>query len=218
MQSTTTTPATLPTKDRLQIIFDRVCNHFGTMEKPSICNDFGGCAYRSSDGEMCFVGALIPDDEYQPLFEGIGMSTGNRTTKDLRAKLFSAVSKGLGFQISIASPEATLLTRLQEVHDAWDPSHPRSPHALAKIYVDLCLAAERNNLNADSAIAAIQQQVQCPRCEGEGEIWAIAEHMSETQDGYDPCDECGGSGKSVDWEYFERVVDELRQKIADEEE
>lgn len=35
--------------------------------------ELGGCAYRGANGTMCAVGALMADDEYNPIWEGDGV-------------------------------------------------------------------------------------------------------------------------------------------------
>ena len=52
-----------------QEVFDIVVNHLFTQGRPS----YGGvqnCMYRAPDGLRCAVGVLIPDNLYDPEFEG----------------------------------------------------------------------------------------------------------------------------------------------------
>ena len=55
-----------------QEIFDKVATHLIAQGKQSLM--FMGaeaCAYRGADGTMCAAGCLIPDGEYDPVFEGL---------------------------------------------------------------------------------------------------------------------------------------------------
>ena len=54
-----------------QEIFDIVVAHARTMDKKSTrCRPEPVCAYRGEQGRKCFVGALIPDEEYDVSMEG----------------------------------------------------------------------------------------------------------------------------------------------------
>lgn len=52
-----------------QEILDKVAAHFAIQRRPAI-TVFGHCVYRGPDGLKCAIGALIPDDLYDPRFEG----------------------------------------------------------------------------------------------------------------------------------------------------
>lgn len=52
-----------------QEIFDKVYTHLEQQGGASAL-ETGACLYRSEDGKMCAVGCLIPDDKYDPKFEG----------------------------------------------------------------------------------------------------------------------------------------------------
>ena len=51
-----------------QEIFDKVAAHFAVQLAPAI-DEEGNCQYRAEDGHKCAVGALIPDDAYDPKCE-----------------------------------------------------------------------------------------------------------------------------------------------------
>jgi alpha-L-fucosidase len=55
-----------------QEMFDRVAHHLAVQQVPSMMkkgnNEF--CAYRGTNGTKCAIGALIPDDVYDPHIEG----------------------------------------------------------------------------------------------------------------------------------------------------
>lgn len=54
-----------------QEIFDAVVEHARKQNCPAIVysDDGDKCAYRTTDGLMCFVGCLIPDSSYDPIME-----------------------------------------------------------------------------------------------------------------------------------------------------
>lgn len=52
-----------------QELFDAVVNYSRTM-KEKCQNDKGNCFYRGPNNNKCFIGALIPDEEYNPAWEG----------------------------------------------------------------------------------------------------------------------------------------------------
>jgi hypothetical protein len=52
-----------------QEIFDKVATHLLAQGKPSFTR-FGGCQYRGPNGAKCAAGVLIPDDLYDPGYEG----------------------------------------------------------------------------------------------------------------------------------------------------
>lgn len=53
-----------------QQIFDTAARHLLTQNAMAFNEADGVCAYRCADGKMCAVGVLIPDDRYDPAFEG----------------------------------------------------------------------------------------------------------------------------------------------------
>lgn len=57
----------------LQEIFDFVKEALIKQGKPSI-DESGKCMYRGADNCKCAAGHLIPDDKYNPKFEGWGCS------------------------------------------------------------------------------------------------------------------------------------------------
>jgi len=59
-----------------QEIFDKVINHLLQQGGPALnynYDDDHKCRYRSNNGLKCAVGCLIPDDQYDPLMEGMGV-------------------------------------------------------------------------------------------------------------------------------------------------
>jgi hypothetical protein len=53
-----------------QQAFDQMVEHLATQQQQAV-NSEAVCTYRNERGEMCIVGALIPNDQYDPSFEGL---------------------------------------------------------------------------------------------------------------------------------------------------
>lgn len=66
----------------------------------------GGCVYRAPDGLKCFVGELIPDDQYESGLEG------HNARELCRMEECPSVLRGL---------DVTFLTVCQGIHDAYTP-------------------------------------------------------------------------------------------------
>lgn len=65
----------------LQEVFDKVVNHAFTQKRRATSNNKGNypvCLYRASNGDRCFIGALIPDNEYDPAIEFHSFKEWNR--------------------------------------------------------------------------------------------------------------------------------------------
>ena len=89
-----------------QEIFNKVATHLFTQGKRSFDKKLKVCAYRNDEGLSCAIGCLIPDELYDPAFEGRriwGLMDENYEVK----KYFSNVS-------------LELLSKLQGVHDYKD--------------------------------------------------------------------------------------------------
>jgi len=54
--------------DFKQSVFDKVATHLLTQNCKSV--EDGACLYRAPNGMKCAIGALIPDELYDPVFEG----------------------------------------------------------------------------------------------------------------------------------------------------
>lgn len=91
-----------------QEIFDRVVTHLANQKHPAMAVNMpwsmdGGypvCCYRTPEGESCSIGCLIPDDEYDFIFEG--------------KRITSLINSGY---ISIKGVSKELLSKLQSAHD-----------------------------------------------------------------------------------------------------
>lgn len=119
-----------------QDAFDIVAYNLLRQNERSIGRDGIKCLYRAPDGRRCAIGWLMPDDVYNPGYEGNGVS-------NLSALLFGRRHE---------SPFARMLDRLlpllrslQEVHDARRPDEwavalrvVAQLHHLSEAVVDHC--------------------------------------------------------------------------------
>lgn len=86
-----------------QEVFDTALNHMRQQGKRA--GGKYGCSYRTPDGLKCAVGALIPDENYDPEIEGL---TANR----------EEVVASLPFEIDRAAGDDKFLRQLQlDLHD-----------------------------------------------------------------------------------------------------
>jgi len=90
-----------------QEIFDKVATHLLTQMEKSGHIVTSSCLYRSPNGLKCAIGCLIPDELYDPEFEG-------KTVIDLPIDLLKT--------IGINDDHVYLLRVLQTVHDCNQPS------------------------------------------------------------------------------------------------
>ncbi len=92
-----------------QEIFDKVINHLLHQGGPALdynYDDDPKCRYRSNNGRQCAVGCLIPDNQYDPLMEGMGVI------------VTSPPSDPLNYWIAkYYEPHRHLLGALQSLHD-----------------------------------------------------------------------------------------------------
>jgi len=110
----------------LQPVFDRVATHFLSMPKASASEDGVICLYRDPDnGNRCFIGALIQDEDYNPKIEGLSIRSSHDGYRPVgtRATLEVAIVRGmnaLGIQIDDLTDDLRLtLDELQVIHDQW---------------------------------------------------------------------------------------------------
>ena len=100
-----------------QEMFDKVAIHLLTQNKKAIKvlkNEYTGlddnmCVYRNDAGEKCAAGCLIPDELYDPKFEGM-----NTSAYDLQH-----VWATIGIDMI---HDLALLNKLQKIHDTYTPS------------------------------------------------------------------------------------------------
>jgi hypothetical protein len=108
----------------LQPIFDRVATHFLSMPKPSASEDGVICLYRDPDnGNRCFIGALIQDEDYRPEIEGVSVRSKGYKPFGAGATLEVAIVRGmnaLGIEIDELNDDLRdSFDRLQVIHDQW---------------------------------------------------------------------------------------------------
>lgn len=84
-----------------QEMFNKVASHLMGQKKRAKSAK-GNCKYRTTDGLMCAVGCLIPDEFYSKAIEGLGLQSP--VLRNLMGKLHI---EGLG-----------LLFKLQLLHDS----------------------------------------------------------------------------------------------------
>ena len=93
-----------------QEVFDIVAAHMLKQNKKSISytlsNDFVRCAYRGNNGLKCAAGCLIPDEIYNRDFESVSW------------QLLVVIHH-------FPYNHATLITRLQYIHDNYEPKNWR---------------------------------------------------------------------------------------------
>lgn len=90
-----------------QEAFNIAARHLLKQGRRSVIEPQLSCAYRGADGLKCAVGALIPDELYEPRFEGIGVGT--------------LKWKEPTFREHFAGVSVWVLNELQHVHDLKPP-------------------------------------------------------------------------------------------------
>jgi hypothetical protein len=93
-------------------IFLKVREHLRTQGEPAL-NEDDQCAYRSTNGKMCAIGCLIPDELYDPKIEGAA-PTMQPTNEP--AKLLRTVLKESGINVD-DEQTISFLEVLQAAHD-----------------------------------------------------------------------------------------------------
>lgn len=86
-----------------QEIFDTVYKALLEQGESSVNN--GVCAYRGPNGTKCAVGHLIPDDLYEPEFEG-------KNILGIHNSILESI-----FQVDDINPYLTFIFDLQQAHD-----------------------------------------------------------------------------------------------------
>ena len=113
-----------------QEIFDKVATHLIAQGKQSLM--FMGaeaCAYRGADGTMCAAGCLIPDGEYDPVFEGMP---------------WNCIAQEVPSFANASLEVHNLIGSLQEVHDC--EAYWETPERLKEGLFDV---ADQYGLSAD---------------------------------------------------------------------
>ena len=108
----------------LQPIFDKIATHFLSMTHPSSAPDKSMCYYRDPDnGNRCFIGALIQDEDYRPEVEGVSVRSRGYKPFGAGAVLELAIVRGLnamGIEIDELNDDIrSVLEQFQLFHDGW---------------------------------------------------------------------------------------------------
>lgn len=119
-----------------QQIFDKVATHLATQGKRAVSQhvDPYNCMYRSPDGGRCALGALIPDDEYDPDMEG-----------QMATQLFDRW-RGPPTLMALA-PHRALVVALQGAHDRRGDKFWDVQGALAVKYRDAIVPSIKDRLS-----------------------------------------------------------------------
>jgi len=105
-----------------QELFDRVVSHLRIQGTPAT-DEHGACMYRTEDGLRCAIGCLIPDDRYDPRWEG---KASRSVVRGWDQEILSAAG--------IESQQRELAYALQTAHDTWgDDCGPLDEINLARI-------------------------------------------------------------------------------------
>jgi hypothetical protein len=128
-----------------QEIFDAAVKQIALQGGPSVALS-GFCAYRGENGRKCAVGAVLADDEYEPIFEDHG--SVNLINLPDRLK-----------------PHRRFLRELQQAHDGANRSSDKAldatwsaPHQVLGIAWKLKVVAGNHGLSIASLNAAFPVQ------------------------------------------------------------
>ena len=83
---------------------------------------YGNCLYRTDDGKKCFIGAIIPDELYEPSLEH---RAGTAVLVSLALLPRINYDKMLESELNTWNDTQALIIRLQKIHDSipvdqWD--------------------------------------------------------------------------------------------------
>ena len=134
-------------KEQAQAIFDHVITHLKVQGHPAHEED-GSCAYRAEDGSACAVGCLIPDEDYNPVFEckSLDELTANIRKWCEESQRDEVVAQpGLLLARLHLLHHADMLGDLQIVHDNWNIGAP-----FYEVAPKFEVVALRYRLNSDS--------------------------------------------------------------------
>lgn len=93
-----------------QQILDRAVAH--VRQQGGSASTPAGCVYRREDGRKCAIGALIPDNAYDPIFDGYAATDALSLLQDVPS--FAAALRAGG----VDPTDAAFLSDLQSAHDA----------------------------------------------------------------------------------------------------
>jgi len=123
-----------------QAIFNAVVAH--SRAQPRKAMEGARCRYRTTEGNKCFIGALVPDELYDACMESgqIMSAFVYRTELDITTtanrKAHQVITKMYG---ELDDKEWDLLKQLQRTHDAynveeWEREHRRVAHTFKLVY------------------------------------------------------------------------------------
>jgi hypothetical protein len=126
------------------------------MTHPSSASDKSMCYYRDDhDGNRCFIGALIQDEDYRPEIEGVSVRSRGYKPFGAGATLEVAIVRGmnaLGIEIDELNDDLRdTFDELQVIHDGWG----EAKYGREEVMNRLELFAEGRKLSA----AALTQEV-----------------------------------------------------------
>jgi len=106
----------------------------------------GICAYRGEGGCKCGIGLLIPDDKYDPFFEGVSVPNGEplNSPQGFKQRVLLRVLNELGFGES----QMDFLRQLQHCHDdaSVNDFHKKIELSLRELAVSFDLTVPSVNL------------------------------------------------------------------------
>ena len=142
----------------LQPIFDRVATHFLSMPKASASEDGVICLYRDPDnGNRCFIGALIQDEDYLSEIEGVSIRSKGYKPFGAGATLELAIVRGmnaLGIEIDDLTDDLRdELEKLQRIHDNWGEGRS-GRESVKKSLISFAKARELSDAALTSEVAA----------------------------------------------------------------
>lgn len=115
-----------------QEIFNKVASHLitqGVQATRKRIDEYSSCAYRGDNGTMCAAGCLIPDEEYNPRFEGAS---------------WDLVKDRIPSLASLPLMHHELISSLQGVHD-----NDNSWYTIDRLKARLSFVASKYGLSSD---------------------------------------------------------------------
>lgn len=91
-----------------QVMFNKVAKHLLKQGNKATEMSNGACRYRGIEGRKCAIGCLIPDNKYDPSWEGDTPESGDTA---------HAICRAAG----ITKQQIPFAMTLQRVHDENDP-------------------------------------------------------------------------------------------------
>jgi hypothetical protein len=132
----------------LQEIFDKAATHLIAQNAQSVRR--GACQYLGPGGLRCAAGVFIPEDKYEPRFEGRVLLAAHADAPVFESdrQVSHDLMRAIG--IEAGSPEACLLRGCQMIHD-----YTHAPAEWPQLLTEL---AALWDLNTDALAAAIAKR------------------------------------------------------------